>query len=449
MFRSLYWGLIVCSAVFLNASRAGALEFVLPERIDEELISEAVPTAFEVAPFLEADFEIGWKKSAPPGVRLEIVPGSLTWVRVSRYLVLPRARVRIELPVETLAQVRIGRSIQAVTPEAPEVPVSLFSAEHELLLVERGKASTYSFHFRYSPKKQISGSRVFVDVSCSPQNVKIVGGESLPANQWVYLGCRMIRSTSHSKLVPQLELIVAWSGISGSPSVISGEAQVSSRTSKASLMSVLLSADKPSVQLHEPEGGSFEIQASLPKKLNRGSFGVGLGPYAYFLDISGDEGVSQAAALATLYGAYSLSENSRIIFFDAFPVHRRWYNDFGLYFDNESSRALDERLSVNLLLGFHWIAFRSPSGPQYRLGVPQGFEMLLRDAFGKRKNMSLGGFFFPLIDGKSYYNAWARVGTKQLFIEANYLSWTERLGNDGRAHARNFGICIGGPLFFF
>ncbi|NDD92507.1 hypothetical protein EBZ37_10520 [bacterium] len=426
-----------------------ALEFVLPERIDEELISEAVPTAFEVAPFREADFEIEWKQSAPQGVRIEIVPGSLTWVRVSRYLVLPRARVRIEVPSETMAQVRIGRSIQLLTPESPEAPVSLFSAEHELILVNHGNASAHQFHVRYSPKKQFSGSRVFVDVSCSPQNIKIVGGESLPPNQWVYLGCRMIRSRSHAELVPQLELIVAWSGISGSASVLSGNARVSSRSGKASLMSVLLSAGAPKVKLHEPNGASFQIEASLPKKLNRGSFGVGLGPYAYYSEISGDERISQAAALATLYGSYSLSENSRVIFFDAFPVHKRWYNDFGLYFDNESSRALDERLSVNLLLGFHLITFWSPEGPQYRLGVPQGFEMFLRDALGRRKNASIGGFFYPLIDGKSYYNAWVRVGTRQLFIEANYLSWTEKMGVDGRAHARSFGVCVGGPFFFF
>jgi hypothetical protein len=60
---------------------------------------------------------------------------------------------------------------------------------------------------------------------------------------------------------------------------------------------------------------------------------------------------------------------------------------------NESTRILDDRLSFNLLLGFHVIGFKSASAVAYRLGVPQGFELIARDVVLRRWNMGIGGFF--------------------------------------------------------
>jgi len=240
---------------------------------------------------------------------------------------------------------------------------------------------------------------------------------------------------------------VAWAGTRGS--VLIGGIPQPGKVESSLVATVLLSADHPRARLQDSSGAGFEISAGLPRRLTTAFVGVGLGPYSYMIQVPGEKTVQTVAPITTLYGSYFLSEGSRMVFFDAFPVQGQWYNDFGLYFNNESSRALDERLSFNLLLGFHLISFKSPWGIQHRLGAPQGFEMIYRDAFGRRNNLSVGGFFYPPIAGKAYYNTWLRVGSSRIFGELNYLSWRELAGNGDQAISRSVGICIGAPLVFW
>ena len=436
-------------ALLLQVVPALALGFPAAERIDEELLAEAVPTAFEVAPFVAEDFKLQWDEAPASGVAVHLVPGSLTWVRVSRYLVLPRARVRIQAPDADSIQIRAGRFVQDIPPAGAEAAVSLFGGDHELTVNRAGKPSRHRFWLKYAPLKPLKGNRIFWDVSCSPYSLAVSGAESLLPHQWAYLACRTIHSRSDGAVVPQVQLEVAWVGADAPRLHASGDRSFSRSASRSSLFSLILTADSPKVRLEEAGGGGFEITATVPGKIKKAFLGLGLGPYSYQIEVTGDQSVSKATAITTIYGSYFLSETSRIVFFDAFPIHSRWYNDFGLYFNNETSRTLDERLTVNLLLGFHWIAFSSPIGVQYRLGVPQGFEIILRDAFGRRKNASVGGFFYPPIDGKSYYNTWARVGTSRLFAEMNYLAWSEKMPNGGKASSESIGVCIGAPLLFF
>ena len=110
--------------------------------------------------------------------------------------------------------------------------------------------------------------------------------------------------------------------------------------------------------------------------------------------------------------------------------------------------GLDERLVFSILLGFHLVSFSSPIGTQHRLGAPQGVEVVWRDALGRRNNASVGGFFYPPINGKTYYNSWLRIGGPSVFGEINYLYWTELSGDGGHASSRSLGISIGAPLFF-
>ncbi len=423
----------------------------LAEKVSQELISEAVPTAFEVAPFRESDYQVRWTGAAPSGVHMELVPGSLTWVRVGRLLVLPRARVRLSVQNAELVQLQVGGSVQQIPLPGGEAPVSLFSGIHELTVLRQKKVTRHPFEVVFSPPPDSAAarlsSRVFVDASCSPHRLEVIQKSSLPTQQWVFLGCRLVHSRSGESSVPQLEVHVGWAGVQP-PVVVGGIPQDSSSGSTHAAIA-LLSAEHPRATFSDSSGTEFEIRAQLPRQLKTAFLGVGLGPYSYLIQVPGKATVQTVAPITTLYGSYFLAEGSRMVFFDAFPVHGDWYNDFGLYFHSESTRALDERLSVNLLLGFHLISFQSPLGTQHRLGAPQGFEMIYRDAFGRRTNLSVGGFFYPPIAGKAYYNTWLRVGSSKLFGELNYLSWREVAGDGNQALSRSVGLSVGAPLLFW
>ncbi len=418
--------------------------------------------AFDVAPFRERDFRLEWRSVPPADVSVELLPGSLTWVRVSSSFVLPRARVRVSAPGAKAVELRLGELRQRVSAQGGEAGVALFSGEfenegqtpHELVVVREGQTETHAFDFRFSPspERPLSGgsAKIFVDGSCSRYRVLVRRVEKFPAQHWAYLGCRMIYSRARHDWVPQLQVQVAWHGPSGLVSVGGVPREVTGpREGRSVALDLHLDHRTPSVQLEDESGAGFEIAAPISPSLKLAFLGLGLGPYAYEISVPGMPDVRQTAPIATLYGSYLLSETSRVIFFDAFPIHRAWYNDFGLYFNSESIKALDDRISFNLLLGFHLISFESPIGVQHRLGAPQGFEMILRDAFGRRNNVTLGGFFYPPIDGKAYTNSWLRVGGPKFFAEINYLSWTEQDGSGGSASSNAFGLSIGAPLIFF
>jgi len=441
--------LLFCSGGLAGASAAQPLSFA--EKVSQELMSEAVPTAFEVAPFREADFQVRWTEAAPSGVHMELVSGSLTWVRVGRLLVLPRGRVRVSVQGAETVQLQVGGSVQQIPSQGGEAPVSLFAGIQELKILRHGKVTRHPFEVVFSPPPESAAaslsSRVFVDASCSSHRLEVTQKSSLPLHQWIYVGCRLVHSRSDESPVPQLEVQVAWAGVQ--PPVAVGGIPQDASSGSTHAPTALLSSEHPRATFSDSSGTEFEIRAQLPRQLKTAFLGVGLGPYSYLIQVPGKATVQTVSPITTFYGSYFLAEGSRMVFFDAFPVHGDWYNDFGLYFHSESTRALDERLSVNLLLGFHLISFKSPLGIQQRLGAPQGFEMIYRDAFGRRNNLSVGGFFYPPIAGKAYYNTWLRVGTSKIFGELNYLSWREVADDGYEALSRSVGISVGAPLLFW
>jgi len=446
--------------LFLLVSKtASALQFHFPPEISDELLSESVPMAFEVAPFRVEDFQVEWEGAVPEGATATFIHGSLDWVRISTILVLPRARIRVYLPNVESAEVRVGGGVHPFhlsngTAEL-EFPVALLSQDRrapEIQFKKGSKTETFRMRTRFRPAPGSAAAqlkdRAFIDPSCYAHRLEVAGIEKLPAHQWLYFGCRQVRSLGKDARVPQLEIVVYWDG-AREPLMIQGlpEPEVSSSTWR-----IRTGPRSTPIRISSGEGTELEISVKLPQRLSTAFLGAGVGPYSYIFDDgagTADSTVRQTAPIVTLYGSYFLSETSRVIFFDAFSVHRRAYNDFGLYFSSESSRALDEKFSVNILLGFHIVSFSSNGVLQNNMGAPQGFEMILRDVFGKTRNLSVGGFFYPPIDGKAYYNAWLRVGTPRLFGEINYLSWREKTDANAHALSRSMGICIGAPLLFY
>lgn len=429
----------------------------LPADLTREVLSESVPTAFALFDLQAEDIAPAWKGAAPRGVQVSIIPGSVQWVRISQFMVIPRARLRIRYEGWDGARARVAGFEEAAAQAGPgqiqtlEVPVALMAMESAsvTLTLRKGRetrAHALSMGLRPrpgSPADRLPG-RVFADSSCSPYSPQFRGAETLPKEQWVHIGCRMVRTRAADGEVPTLEVYLHWEGAVG---------PVSSQGTPVEplvdgLWVLRLGPDHSVISLKSAGGQELELKFFLPKRLSYASLGFGIGPYGYRFDDSRGS-LDKLAPIATIYGSFFLTEGSRMVFFDAFAPGSRWFNDMGFYFNNESSRALDDRLSFNLLLGFHVIGFKSASSVAYRLGVPQGFEMIFRDVLRPRWNTGIGGFFYPPIAGKSYYNAWVRYGTSSIFAELNYIAWSEVGVESERVYSRSLGISIGGPIFLF
>ncbi len=441
------------AALFLFCSTSQAAVRDLPTDLAREVLSESVPTAFTVFPIHHQDFSARWGGSPPGGIQVSIAPGTIQWVRVSQLLVLPRARLRIAVQGWDSVTVRTaGYADSAEGGKLLEVPVALLALESSpiQLVLEKGNiVERHSLWLDYSPRSHASKAsspahRVFADSSCSAYVPQVIDPEKLPSHHWAYFGCRVVRNRVPGGEVPSFEVYLHWEGAKGV--LRSGLAKVDSLI--PGLWLLRAGPERPVIQLETEKGEKLEIQFQIPKRLSYASLGLGVGPYSYRFE-DGTTPVDQLMPITTIYGSYFLTESSRMVFFDALAGGSRWFNDMGFYFNNESTRALDERLSLNLLLGFHIIGFKAATGVAYRAGVPQGFEMVIRDALRVRWNASVGGFFYPPIAGKSYYNAWVRYGTSSIFGEINYIAWSELGPTDERVYSRSLGVTLGAPLFIF
>jgi hypothetical protein len=143
-----------------------------------------------------------------------------------------------------------------------------------------------------------------------------------------------------------------------------------------------------------------------------------------------------------------MTETVRAVAFNATAIHSSFFTDQGFYLLIEQFRVLDQRFSLNLLLGAHAIAFAREKNVYARFGAPQGVEMVYRDFISRYYNLSMGGFVYPPIQGKSYYNLWLRWGTRGLFGEINYLAWREPFGSESLTTS-SVGISLGFPLAQF
>jgi hypothetical protein len=191
------------------------------------------------------------------------------------------------------------------------------------------------------------------------------------------------------------------------------------------------------------DGATFK---RIAEDLKLGHFGLGIGPYTYSFEGPGAS-VSSVRPLLTLYASYFITETVRAVAFNATALSNLGFSDLGIYLGMENFRVIDRRLVLNILLGGHAIGYFSRGDAFIRFGVPQGFEVVYTDAFKPGNNLSAGGFIYPLIEGKSYYNLWLRWGSR-VFGEINYIAWEEMLNGDRHA-SRSLGVTVGFPFFQF
>lgn len=429
-----------------SAVRAGVLP--LPAGLPREILSEDVPLAFSAAPFLAEDFAVEWAGEALPGVRAEIVPRTRQWVRVAEVLVLPRARLAVTADGVEDGRVTSGGASQPLVVERAtgrvEIPIALVSGDANPIHVvvrRAGRASFGRLVVRFRPRPSAGPGRVFYDPSCS--RFALDSQASLPpAGQWLYVGCRQMILRAAEGEAGGLEALVYWDG-AGDVVRVGG---VDSAPGAAPVWLLALRSAPGRIDLEAPDA-RVTLSWRMAPRFHRAFVGLGLGPYARRYEIDGG-GTETVTPLLTVYGAYFITDAVRLVLFDAASLDRHPYTDLGLYLYTESFRFLDRRVGFNLLLGAHVLAIRPRDEWLWRLSGPQGVELVFTD-FGRRGwSLTAGGFLYPPVDVRAYYNLWLRYGTARAFFEVNYIEFTESVGA-GALRSRSAGLSIGLPVLRF
>jgi hypothetical protein len=416
------------------------------------LLDDPFPAAAPPVKVLPTMYRWRGIESLPAGSKMEWDADSIQWSRIDDRIVLPRARVKIEVPGVDGVQVSTWERTTPLRKSTAsswfgEVMVPLVSGDASKLSVwvKKGKKET-EYPITLERVGGEAGDSVGIDSSCSPWQIEfsrrtVAKSANRPA--LVVMDCRVIRSVSAEGMLASLDLFLFLDG-SGD------ELKMNGSTVKAeapSLFRLRLYPQNQPIILESTNGDSFELRYRIPTKLNRGFIGVGVGPYQYQLQAPGTD-VNTTAGVVTIYGSYQLNETVRFTAFDATAIHKNYFTDTGFYIKSESFRVLDQRVSVYVMLGANLNGFKYGSGTQKKWGVPQGFEAAYRDFLSPNRSLVFGAFIYPPIDGKSYYNTWLRYGSSSIFGEFNFLEVRNRFDAD-TVHVRSVGFSVGFPLAKF
>ncbi len=440
--KSIYKCCLLFIVLFNVSSHAG-----LPEEIISPLNAKGITNAKISA----GDFKFHWIAEALPQAKLSIDLGSVEWVRVRETLILPRARALVELESEGDAElIGPGFVVPLIGQSKTHFPIPLIAAKNLIYTIKKninGQIRFYSFELVYQSSDSNNKEQVFFDTSCSKYDLD-VKNLNLKNDSWIFVGCLIDPMESSDGPAVNLEIQIFWQRPQSEYS-LNGIVE----KEKSVLEPIVVRAAPPSVFRKEGEfllleSGESKVSLNykLPWKIYRGRFALGLGPYLFNFQ-QGTHKIDRTVLMPTVYGAFNPTPSTRLVFFNATTISKPWTADSGLYFSYESVKFLDRRVSLQILLGGHSIAFDSHKGYVMQWGAPQGAELIGTDIFIRGYNMAVGGFVFPWIGGKAYNNIWLRYGTKRLFIEFNYIMWREKI-EDVSYYSQSTGLTLGTPLDF-
>ncbi len=421
-----------------------------------DLLDDPFPSAS--APFALSVEDYDWKgiEKLPPGSSIRWVPGDVQWTRISERLVLPRAKIRVELAQGDGAMVSVSGRFHPLRRNGDrwigEIAVPLISSGGSSLEVHYRQGST-TFRVPLILDRSASGGGadlIGLDPSCSPAFLELMrrplnGKVDLSRAQGsvAFAHCKLVRNESLEGLSGALDVLF-WIDGAGDRIRVDGHELPAEAPS---IFRIRLDAGAPSVTIDTAAGESFILSARVPRRVNRGFFGVGLGPYRYRLLAPGTD-ISTTTGVVTVYGSYHMTESVRLTAFNATTIHRNFFTDTGFYVKSDSARFFDQRITVYLMLGANMVGFRYGGQTRMKGGAPQGFEALVHDFLRPNRALIFGAFIYPPIDGKSYYNTWIRYGGSAFFGEINYLSIRDRFDEKPVA-SRSLGVSVGFPLARF
>lgn len=441
--------LVLCCGL---APPAYAQKNELPRSLVAAALSEPAPSAFAPAAIGTEDYALRSLDPAPSpqpsALQLELLAGSLDWVRVAGVAVVPRAVLRVSAPGASSGQVRVaGRVHPLVVKDGAaqaEVPVALLATPVAAIEVESLRAGVRRvdrFVPAFVPRPEHRGL-VMLDPSCSPHGVRVLQG-AIPDDTFLHLGCRQIRTVHQGgRTAATLELYALWSG-AHVPVEIEG---VTTRATLETLYVLRVAEARGTVTLRA-RGRTLLLGYLAPTHLPAAFVGFGVGPYHYRFE-DGRTNLQAILPLVTLYAGYAFSSDIRFVYFNATVPDAHGSIDQGLYVWFEQARFLDDRVSLSLLLGGNLLVYAHDSRTQVRVSIPQGVEVAFRDFLAKNRNLIGGAFVYPRFEGRAYYNVWLRWGSPAFFGELNYIEWQEPHGRR-RTRSRAAGVSFGTPLLRF
>jgi hypothetical protein len=351
---------------------------------------------------------------------------------VDRKFLLPKARLRLEVPAGTL--VRYLDHVFKSDQDGVILPVVLTQEKGNEILV--GAEKPVSIPVRFKRVRSLEPELV-VDSSCSSMPIRF--HEVKLDRSWVHVVCRSIHPKHGSFGSSQrYEVELRWETEGRDPSMSLNGDEIASDDGITHHLSFTQTSGRYRVSKGKD---SFEVTLPVAERFHPFWLSMGIGPYSH----GTTEFPDAQRAFPTFYAGYFLSETMKLVSFTAIPIKPKPEIDTGIYLVLEQFRGLDERIHLNLLLGAHAISFESRGVRDTRWSAPQGVELGFRDFILKGENLTLGSFFYPLIADRSYINTWLRFGSGKLFYEFNFIQWQEPISG-GSFGAKSAGLSIGFPL---
>lgn len=400
---------------------------------------------FSTPDFLDlSDFSLSSSGSIPEGVRGELISGSLEWVRVRRNIAIPRARLHVEVQGAESGNAEVAKVFSPFTVKdgkaVVEILIPLVPGNRnpfKFSFVRKQKVESFDLKLVFTPKTK--RNRIFIDSTCSKSGVSQTADSNVET--WVYIGCDSKSVLSEETRTAQLSLNIFWAG-AGDYVAFEGQ---NVANSEPSLWQFNLSS-KPGKVKFLAGSSTLTLDYFIAEKVNRGRLGLGLGPYRYNFT-GGGEDIKSIVAIPTLYGSYAVNDKYRVVFFDIFSYSKNISTLFGLYWNFNYEKFLDNRISFNIMIGITSTAFTAGGKWHFNPDFPQGVEFIFSDFLGKGKSLAVGGFIRPMLNDSYSYNTWARWGGKW-FVELNYISWQWKDANQLYI-SDSLGLTVGTSLFGF
>lgn len=433
----------MCAAA--GAADAGEL----PPSLARAVVSDGVALIVSPADLGPADFALQWAPGSARGLEAQLEAGSVEWVRTAHRVAAPRAVLLIradDVDGGVVHYAGFAHPLRVVADRrgVAELPVALLSGDGnavEVVIDRGGEAHTARLTMRYDPRPARTGE-VVPDVSCSPYAVSVHG--VLPDDSWMYLSCRLVEVERDGGRSAVLEVAMLWDNVGARITVNGAPVDASPQA----VWSVRGAASPGEVTL-QAGGRTVTLSYRVPRRLRAGFVGVGVGPYLYaYDDDAAGVAVDTIAPLLTIYAAYAWNPTLRVVYFNATALHDTYFSDQGLYLWLEQFRFFDDRVSMNLLLGLHVLAFERDGELEIVPSAPQGLELIYRDFAAANRNLSVGAFLYPEINERSYFNLWVRWGSPSIFGEINYIAWQEPAGGDP-VRSQSLGVTVGFPVLRF
>jgi hypothetical protein len=408
----------------------------------ERTIREPDPFSFTPSDLGLQDFKI------EGSVLWEWLPGSFEWVRSDRRILdrtffVARAKAIITIPLT--AKITYLDQTILPGPDGKAELLLLMTQEHDVGSQE-GKRNEFWVE-DFETKKRTRAwvkfapravkERLVFDSNCSGLPIKVVRQKL--DKSWLNFSCRSVhpfgsaldQGAGYSN---KLDLDFYWLMEDGPEFV-----QINGRpvTLSDGVSSTVVADHRTQTLIFKRGEDEVELEVNVPSRFHPLGVSLGIGPYSH---------KNVVRAFPTLYASYFFNEQLKAVFFGWAPIQANPEIDLGLYLVAEQFRGLDERLLVNLLLGSHTLSFLDGGTRRFAFSAPQGIELIFRDTFAKGKHFMLGGFFYPLIQERSYVNTWVRYGGST-FLEINFIQWQEPLRAGGTYGAKSFGLSLGFPLF--